>query len=231
MIYIKSLSLLLLCAVMGAEVFAADVRDSFNELAKQCAPDVAADTLRALVKTESSFNPYAIGVVGGKGLHPKNLQEAVFFVSELVAAKRNFSVGLGQINQANFKTLGVTAEQLFEPCTNLKAAAKILGSCYLRMSDKGQGEAKALADALSCYYSGNDTTGYKHGYVSRVKQNAALPKDLKVPSISILNKAQTSSSDNKMKSAASSELLVSPKVMTDSSSKQKGGTEHSKLIF
>ncbi|MEZ1506979.1 transglycosylase SLT domain-containing protein, partial [Pseudomonas aeruginosa] len=36
----------------------------FSELAAKCAPNVHASTLKALIGNESSFNPYAIGVVG-----------------------------------------------------------------------------------------------------------------------------------------------------------------------
>ena len=37
----------------------------FLTLALACAPQVHADTARALVSVESAFNPWAIGVVGG----------------------------------------------------------------------------------------------------------------------------------------------------------------------
>ncbi|EGC99197.1 lytic transglycosylase catalytic, partial [Burkholderia sp. TJI49] len=37
----------------------------FAQLARACAPNVDPETLAALVRTESGFNPYAIGVVGG----------------------------------------------------------------------------------------------------------------------------------------------------------------------
>ncbi|HBN8308897.1 TPA: transglycosylase SLT domain-containing protein [Pseudomonas aeruginosa] len=38
----------------------------FMALAQQCAPTVAPQTMAAVVQVESSFNPYAIGVVGGR---------------------------------------------------------------------------------------------------------------------------------------------------------------------
>lgn len=73
------------------------------------------------LKTESGFNPYAIGVGGSKGLQPKNLQEAVFYVSKLVAKKRSFSVGLGQVNQVNFSSLGLTAKSCLIRVLTLKS--------------------------------------------------------------------------------------------------------------
>lgn len=208
--------------------------ESFKSLAARCAPTIAVDTLTALVKTESSFNPYAIGVVGGKGKHPKNLQQAVFYISELVAKKRNFSVGLGQINQANFKSLGVTAEQLFDPCTNLKAAERILSKCYVRMSKKRQGEAQALADALSCYYSGNDVTGYKHGYVKRVTQNSQQSTTaIKVPSISLLSpQISTSAKSAQPTDAVASAPTSAPlNLLVTPTPQAQGGKQDQKLIF
>ncbi len=172
-----SAALALFVALPDAAVSAED----FDLLAEKCAPSVAADTLKALVKTESGFNPFAIGVVGDSVRQPQSLQEAVFTVTKLVAAEKSFSVGLAQINSANFAALGLTAEQLFDPCTNLKAAAVILGKCYEKGALKD--EARALADALSCYYSGNEKTGYEHGYVDRVIANAPPPS---VPSIRLL---------------------------------------------
>lgn len=38
---------------------------SFNRLAEQCGRDVHPDTLQAVARVESRFNPYAIGVVRG----------------------------------------------------------------------------------------------------------------------------------------------------------------------
>ena len=226
MSYFKSLSFLVFVLVLGSAAQAENEQESFNSLALRCAPNIAVDTLRALVKTESGFNPYAIGVVGSKGLQPKNLQEAVFYVSELVAKKRSFSVGLGQINEANFASLGVTAEQLFEPCTNLKATAKILSKCYARMMKKGQGEAQALADALSCYYSGNDKVGYQHGYVSRVAKNSkSYVENISVPSISLLTNPQAASADL---SSAADVVSAVPKLLQSS---HPESSEKNKLIF
>ncbi|KPY67968.1 hypothetical protein ALQ90_200189 [Pseudomonas savastanoi pv. savastanoi] len=54
---------------------------AFLALAMQCAPSIHPATLTPIVKTESSFNPYAIGVVG-KVLprQPQSLDEAVLGV-------------------------------------------------------------------------------------------------------------------------------------------------------
>ena len=50
----------------------------FSELAVKCAPTVHPQTLKSLIGNESTYNPYAIGVVDGRlERQPKSLREAV----------------------------------------------------------------------------------------------------------------------------------------------------------
>jgi type IV secretion system protein VirB1 len=89
----------------------------------------------------------------------------------LQAAGWNFSVGLGQINLGNFERLGLTVESAFEPCTNLGAMQTVLAECFDRARAPTSAppvDQAALRQALSCYYSGNFTTGFRHGYVREV---------------------------------------------------------------
>ncbi len=140
-------------------------------LALACAPQVHADTARALVSVESAFNPWAIGVVGGALVRqPQNRTEAIATAKALRAAGWNFSVGLSQINVGNFERLGLTVESAFEPCTNLAAMQTVLAECFDRASgtEPKAVDQVALRKALSCYYSGNFATGFRHGYVRKV---------------------------------------------------------------
>ena len=130
-----------------------------------------ADTARALVSVESAFNPWAIGVVGGVLVRqPRHRAEALATARALRDAGWNFSVGLGQINVGNFDRLGLTVESAFEPCANLAAMQTVLAECFDRASASTSSAAgqMALRQALSCYYSGNFATGFRHGYVRKV---------------------------------------------------------------
>ena len=141
---------------------------TFSALAMACAPLVHASTTQALVAVESSFNPHAIGVVGGVlDRQPRNLAEALATASHLQANGWNFSVGLAQINLRNFERLGLNATTAFGPCENLRAMQKVLAECFERSSQKALPQP-ALRQALSCYYSGNFVTGFRHGYVQRI---------------------------------------------------------------
>jgi type IV secretion system protein VirB1 len=154
---------------------------TFVALALACAPQVNADTARAIVAVESGFNPHAIGVVGGVLMRqPSNRAEALATVNALHAAGWNYSVGLGQINVGNFARLGLTTDSAFEPCTNLTALQSVLTECH-RRAGAGANEQLALRRALSCYYSGNFSTGFRQGYVHRVVM-AATPGALPITS-------------------------------------------------
>lgn len=124
---------------------------------------VPAEVMQHVVNVESSSNPYAIGVVGGQLVRqPQNLDEAIATVQMLESKGYNFSVGLAQVNRANFGKYGLdTYEKAFSMCGNLAAGSRILAGCYASAGgDWGK--------AFSCYYSGNFTTGYRDGYVQKI---------------------------------------------------------------
>ncbi len=137
-----------------------------------CAPQVHPATVRAIVSVESSFNPFAIGVVGGALVRqPRSRGEALATIEALRAAGWSYSVGLGQINVGNFARLGLTPATALDPCKNLTALQSVLVECHARASTGPEPQA-ALRRALSCYYSGDFTTGMRHGYVARVVSTA-----------------------------------------------------------
>ena len=158
---------------------------TFAALALACAPQVHLTTAHALVAVESAFNPWAIGVVGGSlQRQPRHRTEAMATAQALQATGRNFSVGLGQINLGNFQRLGLTLESAFEPCTNLAAMQAVLSECFERARRKSpsrSGGQVALRAALSCYYSGNFSTGFRHGYVRKVVAAARNPLPISQP--------------------------------------------------
>ena len=147
---------------------------AFFALVLACAPQVHPDTARAIVAVESAFNPFAIGVVGGAlERQPRTRAEALATVKALAAGGWNYSIGLGQINVSNFARLGLTAEAALDPCTSLNAMQVVLSECHARTPSSTDPQA-ALRQALSCYYSGNFSTGFRHGYVRKVVATASI---------------------------------------------------------
>ncbi|SMQ94987.1 VirB1 protein [Xanthomonas fragariae] len=124
---------------------------------------VPGEVMQHVVRVESSRNPYAIGVVGGRLVRePHGLEEAVATAKMLEQKGYNFSLGLGQVNRYNLQKYGLTSyEMAFARCPNLVAASRILAECHSR---SGANWGKTF----SCYYSGNFETGFKNGYVQKI---------------------------------------------------------------
>lgn len=154
----------------------------FMALAQQCAPTVAPQTMASVVTVESLANPYGIGVVDGYLVRqPANREEAVATAQALADAGWNFSLGTAQVNRYNLPKYNVTYDQAFDPCTSLRVGSKILEDCYVRASKTRPDPQVALQAAISCYYSGNFSRGFKPdkpgstSYVERVLLAAADP--------------------------------------------------------
>lgn len=146
----------------------------FMSYAEQCAPQVHPRTMSYLVRRESSFNPFAIAVVGGIiARQPRNLPEAVATARWLTDNNINFSAGISQINVKNFTSKGLDVVSVFDVCKNLRAGSEILADCHERaVRTEGAGGQAAIEMAMSCYYSNNFTTGLKHGYVQAIAADA-----------------------------------------------------------
>jgi type IV secretion system protein VirB1 len=123
----------------------------FLEIAAACAPGVAPETLAAIARTESGFNPLAIGVngPGGGPVRATSAAEAVQQAQRLIAAGRSIDLGLMQINSANLRWLNLSVADAFDPCRSVAAGAEVL-------------------TAYSRYNTGTPTRGFANGYVQRV---------------------------------------------------------------
>jgi len=139
-------------------------------LAWQCGVAVDASLMAAVVEHESQGNPYAIGVNGGAELErqPRDRPEAIATAEWLSAHGYSFDAGLGQINSANLEWLGLGIPELFDPCANVRAAARVLSDCHERAGALFSEGDEAWRAALSCYNTGSFTRGVTNGYVDSV---------------------------------------------------------------
>lgn len=179
------------------------------------------DVMQHVVRVESSYNPYAIGVVGGKlARQPRNLAEALATVRMLEERGFNFSLGLAQVNRHNLARYGLDSyERAFEACPNLQAGSRILAECYGRSGG-------SWGKAFSCYYSGNFTTGYRHGYVQKVyasMRSATKPGEEAAP-IEVIGKSafRTAVPVTRQPAPAYAGQLVAKRVAVNGSSKADG---------
>ena len=155
----------------------------FRAIAAACAPEIPIVTLRAIVRGESAFHPYALsldypqrtakeqGFAGGQiflARQPRTLEEARGWAWWLIHQGKSVSIGLMQVSTEHMTDLGLTADDLFDPCTNLRAGAELLKTKYERAAaQSGEGQ-EALRVALSEYNSGSSVLGFDNGYVWNV---------------------------------------------------------------
>ena len=159
----------------AAPVVAATIE--FEPLAQRCAPSVHVSTMSAIVWHESRYKPFAIGLNRTKARlprQPSSKAEAVATAAWLIANGYNFDSGLGQVNSSNLGWLGMSLDDLFDPCANLKGASRVLSSCYTKALKAGLTGQPALHGALSCYNAGNLTRGISNGYVRSLASRATL---------------------------------------------------------
>jgi type IV secretion system protein VirB1 len=134
-----------------------------SSLVHTCAPDVAPETMIAIVEVESGGDPLALSVVGAKlKTPPANVVEAIEVAQQLEELGKTFSVGLAQLPAKDLSKLGLTYESAFDACSNLKAASQKLVSCYQKAKKRSAfvEDQTALSDALSCFKYGNFKKGY-----------------------------------------------------------------------
>jgi type IV secretion system protein VirB1 len=136
-------------------------------LVQQCAPEIATEAVAPLVVTESGGDDLSINVNHGPRVRARSVAEGAALVRQYMATGHTVDVGLAQINSANFSRLGVSVEQVFDPCTNLRLASVVLQDGY-GLASKHYTGMDAISATYSLYNTGTLTRGFRNGYVRRV---------------------------------------------------------------
>lgn len=158
------------------------------DLPPDCQQALNSPLMQQIYQVESSFNPFAIGVVGDHLVRqPKKLDEAVATANYLASIGRNFSIGQGQVNKIHFDRLGWSTDISagFDVCLNVQAAFDIYMDCYNRAKTAGfpvDGDYNATHAALSCYYSGSFRAAKSNAdvtrYVNKVLNTKPINKNI-----------------------------------------------------
>jgi type IV secretion system protein VirB1 len=142
--------------------------------------------MNAIISVESGGNPLAIGDnTTHRAYTPRDINQAKAIARALLAKHHSLDLGIAQINNVNYASYHVTADQLFDPCTNLKISADILSRDYQTAVQVAPTPQAALWGAISAYNTGSLYAGAP--YVSAVV-NAAEHAHV-VPTISLLTGA------------------------------------------
>lgn len=146
---------------------------SFVDLAHNCAPSVATETLAGIVSLESRFEPFNIRINSGPPLkqQPASKAEAIEVAAALVAGHQDIQLGLAGLGLDDLSRLNLTIAEAFDPCLNLKATATLLDSTYRRAVQAGADETEAGKIMLQSFYGGGDiSAGSSAEYDSQVQR-------------------------------------------------------------
>lgn len=186
----------------GGEVFAAEaarasvpalqapggaVAVDVDALLRRCAPNVSPETAKAALLTESRGHLYAVADAGPVHLPWRERKamvrshfladkaSAVRLAQQLLDRGHTVSLGPGQINDRNLPKLGLTLDEVFDPCVNFSAMDRVLSEAYARAVKRYGPGQRALRAALSIYNSGDFERGDRDGYVDLVFAQAGKP--------------------------------------------------------
>lgn len=141
-----------------------------------CAPNVAPQTIEQIITVESSGNPLAINVNKGRlARKPSDAADAAALARDYIAKGYSVDLGLMQVNSRNLPRLGYSVEDMFEPCKNIAAGARVLTAFYAAAKPKYADEQSALRAALSAYNTGNFVDGFTNGYLAKFGLRAGQP--------------------------------------------------------
>lgn len=191
----------------------------------QCGPAVAPSTTRAIIQVESGGNPYAIGDNSlRRSFAPRSKSQAVSLASLLLARGHNIDVGLMQINSAHLASMHLSLDELFHPCSNIRAGTAILAEFYRK--NQTADPAVSLFKALSAYNTGRAWRG--PGYVNKVLQAAGVPYRVSLRS---LPAGAAAKSGVVLMEAESAAAAKSPSVLRPYSRQLQADSASSSLFF
>ena len=137
------------------------------ELLMMCAPAIDPVTMAAIIKQESGGRPWVINNNSTKkSSFFDSMAEAVGAARAAIDNGESIDMGLAQINSKNLKNLGIAVDQIFDPCTNIAAGAKIL--------EYGFKETGSLQGALSMYNTGKVNSKIGSEYAKKVFSQAGV---------------------------------------------------------
>jgi len=150
---------------------------AITSLAAECAPMVAPSTMAAIVQVESGGNPLAMwNNATHQEVQPPNLSAAIAYLRAAIAAGQKVDVGLAQVDTENFAAYGLTPQNAFEPCTNLRVGGEILRASWREALRHGLSGQVALYHSFEAYNSGR--LWGDRVYANRILRAAGIPVSL-----------------------------------------------------
>ena len=116
---------------------------------------VSYEVLYAVAKVESSLNPLAVNV-SGRSYYPGSKEEAL----SLIRGKKNYDIGLMQINSYWVRKFSLDPVWLLDPFYNARWGAYILRYCQSKFGNTWK--------AIDCYHRGEKRARDYSFYTAKV---------------------------------------------------------------
>jgi type IV secretion system protein VirB1 len=147
-----------------------------QQIVQACSGPVAPATMASIVATESGGYPWAIYVNGlgpsGSMRFPTK-QAAIAAAIHYIRAGYKVDMGLAQIDSENLGRLGLSVQQAFDPCTNVRAGATIMAGAYVQAIKAGYAPGvDALTHGFEAYNSGSTSGDFS--YAQKVWAHAGV---------------------------------------------------------
>lgn len=146
----------------------------FLAFAGTCGPGVDPITTTALVKAESSFQPFAVrNNTSHQSFYPASQEAAEALVDSFAAKGDRLAIGLMQVTSPWTTRYGIAPRDLLNSCVNIRIGTAILAGNYVSCARSGKTPQANLECALSAYWSGNGQIG--GAYVNAIYAAAGSP--------------------------------------------------------
>ena len=138
---------------------------------------VAPRTMQAIVQVESGGNALVMwNNTTRSRVLPPNRAAAIAYLQAAMAAGQKVDVGIAQVDTENFAAFGLTPENAFDPCTNLRVGGEILRASWRQALHHGLSGQVALYHSFEAYNSGR--LWGDSGYATQILRAAGIPVSL-----------------------------------------------------
>lgn len=145
-----------------------------TQLVSQCVPGAPIHSMAAIIKVESSGNPLALfDNTTGRSILPSNKQQAKQILTNLIAKHHQVDVGIAQVDTENFAKTGLTVNNAFDACSNIRAGNQIFMASYTQAVSAGFSGQSAVFHAFEAYNSGRVVGDAS--YANKVLRAAGIP--------------------------------------------------------
>ena len=146
---------LLVTSIAAALCMAAPARAStVAELVQRCAPHVAPRTALAIISVESGGRWWAVNDNDQDTPRLSTPADAIAYARQRVAEGGSIDIGIAQLNSSHLRSMHLTVDEAFEPCTNIAMGMSVLQDAWGRSVRNWGTTRYALFKAFEAYNGG-----------------------------------------------------------------------------